>query len=74
MMSTYHNQGLKYFAVWKDQDINCCHSACNSDLQLSVDLYRGDEILSPGTGAALNKNNMSNDWEVAQPKPNPVLK
>ena len=39
-----------------------------------VDSYRGSEILSPGSGTALNKNNMSSDQEVAQPKPNPVLK
>ena len=31
-------------------------------------------MLSPGTGTARKKNNMSNDQEVAQHKPNPVLK
>ena len=39
----------------KDQDIICCHSACNSDSQLFVDLYRGGVILSPGTGTAWKK-------------------
>ena len=34
----------------------------------------GREILSPGTGTTLNKNNMSSNQEVAQLKPNPVLK
>ena len=29
--------------------------------QLFVDSYRGSEILSPGTGTNLNKNNMSSD-------------
>ena len=58
--------------MWKDQDITCCHLAFKSDSQLFIDLYRGGVILSPGTGTA--KNNMSNDQEVAQPKPNPDLK
>ena len=58
--------------MWKDLDI-ICHSACNIDLQLSVDLYMGGVILSPGTGTAWKENNMSNDQEVTQPKPNPVL-
>ena len=50
-----------------------CHSTCNSDSQLSVDSYRGSEILSPDTVTALNKNNMRSDQEVAQPKPNQTL-
>ena len=57
----------------KDQDIICCHSACNSDAQLSIDVYRRGVILSPGTGTA-RKDNMSNDQEVAQHKPNTVFK
>ena len=60
--------------MWRDQDIICCHSACNSDAQLSVDMYRGGVILSSGTGTARKKNNMSNDKEVAEYKPSPVLK
>ena len=36
-----------------------CHSTCNSGSQLSVDSYGGSEILSSGTGTALNKNNMN---------------
>ena len=51
-----------------------CHSTCNSDSQLSVDSCRGNEILPPGTATALNKNHMSSNQEVAQVKPNPVLK
>ena len=43
------------YIMWKDQDIICCHSACNSDSQLFVDLYRGGVILSPGTGTAWKK-------------------
>ena len=38
-----------------------CHLTCNSDSQLSVDSYRGSEILSPGNGTTLNKNNTSSD-------------
>ena len=45
-----------------------------TDLQLSVDSYRGGGILPPGTGTALNKNHMSSDQKVAQPKPYTVLK
>ena len=60
--------------MWRDQDIICCHSACNSDAQLSVDMYREGVILSSGTGTARKKNNMSNDQVVAQHKQNPVLK
>ena len=55
-------------------DIICCHSTCNSDSQLSVDSFRGNEILSLGTGTVWNKNSMSNVQEVTQPKPNPVIK
>ena len=51
-----------------------CYSTCNSDSQLSVDSYSGREILSPGTGTSLNKNNMSSNQEVVQLKTNPVLK
>ena len=43
------------------------YSTSSSDSQLSVDSYRGSEILSPGNGTTLNKNNMSSDQEVAQP-------
>ena len=49
MMSTYTISRLNYFAVWKDQDIICYQSVCNSDSQLSVDLYRVSVILFPGT-------------------------
>ena len=49
-----------------------CHSTCNSDSQLSVDSYRGSEILPPGTGTALNKNNMSSDQEFCH-NPNQAL-
>ena len=66
-------QGWKYFAVGKDQDIICCHLACNCDSQLFVDLYRGGVIMSPGTGTAWKKY-MSSDQEEAQPKSNYVLK
>ena len=38
MMSTYTISSLKIFSMWKDQDNVCCHSARNSDSQLSVDL------------------------------------
>ena len=58
--------------MWKDQDI--LPFSLDSDSQLFVDLYRGGVKLSPGTGTAWKKNNMSNDLEVAQPKPNPVFK
>ena len=51
-----------------------CHSTCNSDSQLSVDSYSGGEILSPGTGTTLNKNNISSNQKVPQLKPNPDLK
>ena len=51
-----------------------CHSTCNSDSQLPIDSYRGSEILSPGTDTALNKNYMSSDQELAQPKPTLSLK
>ena len=61
------------FAVLKDKDIICCNLACSRDSQLSVDLYRGGVILSPGSGTDWN-HNMSNGQEVAQPKPNTVLK
>ena len=40
---------------------------------LLIHSYRGSELLSPDTGTALNKNNMSSDQEVAQPKPNQTL-
>ena len=50
--------------MWKDQDIFCCHSACNSDSHFSDDLYRGGLILSPGSGTA-RKKTLSNDQEVA---------
>ena len=59
------------FCCWERSG---CHSACNSDSQLSVDSYSGRETLSPGSGTTLNKNNMSSNQEVAQLKPNPVLK
>ena len=52
---TSQNASRIYFAVWRDQDIICNHSACNSDAQLSVDMYRGGGILSPGTGTARKK-------------------
>ena len=55
----------------------CCEerSGCHSTYsQLSVVSYRGNEILPPGTATALNKNHMSSNQEVAQVKPNPVLK
>ena len=61
-------------------NIFCCgertgrHSTYNSDSQLSVDSYTGSEILSQGTGTALNKNSMNSDQVVALPKPYPVLK
>ena len=67
----YHNQGWKYFAVRKDQ---VAIQPVNSDSQLSVDSYRGSVILPQGTATALNKDHMSCDQEVAQPKPNHVLK
>ena len=37
-------------------------------------MYRGGVILSSGTGTAREKNNMSNDQEVAQHNQNPALK
>ena len=56
MLSTYTPyRGRKYFAVWKDQGIICCHSACKSDSQFSIHLYRRSEILVPGTGTAWKK-------------------
>ena len=48
---TCQYQGWKYFPVGWDQDITCCHLACNNDAQISVDMYRGGVMLSPGTGS-----------------------
>ena len=53
---------IYYFAVLKDQDIVIrCHSACNSDSQLSVDLYRGLQYCVQVL-VLHGKNNMSNDY------------
>ena len=48
-----------------------------SDSLLSVDTYRGGVIFftyCPQVLVLHGQNNLSNDQEVAQPKPNPVLK
>ena len=48
-----------------------------SDSLLSVDSYRGGEFFlkyCPQVLVLHGKNNLSNDLEVAQLKPNPVLK
>ena len=48
-----------------------------SDSLLSVDLYRGDVSFfkyCPQVLVLLGTKNLSNGQEVAQPKPNPVLK
>ena len=48
-----------------------------SDSLLSVDSYRGGVFFfkyCPQVLVLHGKNNLSNDQEVAQPKPNPVLK
>ena len=48
-----------------------------SDSLLSVDTYRGGVIFfkyCPQVLVLHGKNYLSNDQEVAQPKPNPVLK
>ena len=48
-----------------------------SDSLLSFDFYRGGVIFfkyCPQVLVLYGKNNLSNDQEVAQPKPNPDLK
>ena len=67
-------QGWKYFAVWKDQDIICCHLAWNSDSQLFVDLYRGGVLLFPGTVTACKKITWATTRKWHNPYQNNVLK
>ena len=59
---------LKIFAVRKDrvaiQPVICSVLFCNSDLHLSVDSYRGSEILPQGSATALNKDHMSCDQDL----------
>ena len=55
----------------EDQDIICCHSACNSDFPL---ICIGEVYYCPQVLVLQEKNNMSNDQEVSQNKLNTVLK
>ena len=66
----YHNQGWKYFAVRRDQVAIQPVTAIPNLLLIHI----RSEILPPVTGTPLNKDFMSSDQEVAQSKPNPVLK
>ena len=74
--SNQTNKQTKVFCCGERSD---CHSTCNSDSQLSVDSYRGSEILSPGNATTLNKTTraVTRKWhnpdQTLSLKPKPAI-